>query len=47
MFSRELIGAGGSIVGTLRSMARGEIREYSDIFNRTRHLALQRIAQDG
>lgn len=31
------------IVGGLKTLARGEIREYSDIFNHTRHLALERI----
>ncbi len=37
------IGVGGSIIGGLRSLARGEIKEYSRIFNETRHLALKRI----
>jgi uncharacterized protein YbjQ (UPF0145 family) len=37
------IGVGGGIVGSLRSLARGEIKEFSQIFNKTRHLALQRI----
>ncbi len=36
-------GVGGGLMGALKSMARGEIKEYSDIFNKTRHLALQRI----
>lgn len=40
------IGAGGGITGALRALARGEIREFSDIFNRTRHLALNRIAAE-
>jgi uncharacterized protein YbjQ (UPF0145 family) len=40
------IGAAGGIIGTLKSLARGEIKEFSDVFNHTRHLALQRIAQD-
>jgi len=40
------IGAAGGIIGSLKSMARGEIREFSDVFNRTRHLALQRIVAD-
>ncbi len=40
------IGAAGGILGTLKSLARGEIKEFSDVFNRTRHLALQRIAQE-
>ena len=37
------IGIGGGIVGLLRSFARGEIKEFSNIFNETRHLALKRI----
>ncbi|HTU23761.1 MAG TPA: heavy metal-binding domain-containing protein [Pirellulales bacterium] len=37
------IGIGGSLLGSLKSLGRGEIKEYSDVFNHTRHLALQRI----
>jgi uncharacterized protein YbjQ (UPF0145 family) len=37
------VGVGGSILGKLKSLARGEIKEFSDVFNRTRHLALDRI----
>ncbi len=37
------IGLGGGIVGSFRSLARGEIKEFSRIFNETRHLALKRI----
>jgi len=37
------IGVGRGILGGLKTMGRGEIKEYSDIFNQTRHLALQRI----
>ena len=37
------IGVGGGIVGSLKSLARGEIKEFSRIFNETRHLALKRI----
>ena len=37
------MGVGGGIMGSLKTMVRGEIAEYSDIFNRTRHLALERI----
>ena len=40
------IGATGGIVGSLKSMGRGEIKEFSDVFNMTRHLALQRICAD-
>ena len=37
------IGLGRGILGGLKILRRGEIKEYSDIFNQTRHLALQRI----
>jgi uncharacterized protein YbjQ (UPF0145 family) len=37
------IGISGGIIGSLKSLARGEIKEFSDIFNQTRHLALKRI----
>jgi uncharacterized protein YbjQ (UPF0145 family) len=37
------IGVGGGLLGSLRSLARGEIKEFSQIFNETRHLALRRI----
>ena len=37
------IGVGGGIIGSLRSLARGEIKEFSRIFNETRHLAIKRI----
>lgn len=37
------VGVGGGILGNLKSLARGEIREFSDIFNHTRHMALNRI----
>jgi uncharacterized protein YbjQ (UPF0145 family) len=37
------LGVTRGILGGLKSMAKGEVREYSDIFNTTRHLALQRI----
>jgi uncharacterized protein YbjQ (UPF0145 family) len=40
------IGIGGGIAGAFRSMARGEVKEYSDIFNETRHLALWRITEE-
>ena len=35
------IGVGGGIMGALKSMARGEVREFSEMFNTTRHLAIQ------
>lgn len=37
------MGLGRGIIGSLKTLARGEIKEYSDIFNKTRHLALTRI----
>lgn len=37
------IGIGGGLIGSLRSLKRGEIQEFSQIFNETRHLALKRI----
>jgi uncharacterized protein YbjQ (UPF0145 family) len=40
------IGVGGGIMGALKSMARGEVKEFSNIFNHTRHLALQRLVND-
>ncbi len=40
------IGLGGSIFGILRSLVRGEVKEFSDIFNKTRNLALKRIKED-
>ena len=40
------IGVVGGIFGTLKSLGRGEIKEFSDIFNATRHLALRRIATE-
>lgn len=40
------IGIGGGIMGTLKSLARGEIHEFSQVFNKTRHLALERITAE-
>lgn len=39
------IGLGGGLAGALRSLGRGEVKEWSEIFNKTRHLALERISQ--
>ena len=39
------VGVAGGILGALKSFARGEIKEFSDVFNTTRHLALARIAE--
>ncbi len=40
------IGLGGSIVGGLKSLARGEVAEYTAIFDKTRHLALTRLIDE-
>jgi uncharacterized protein YbjQ (UPF0145 family) len=40
------IGIGGGILGGLRSLARGEVKEFSDVFNETRHRALWRITEE-
>lgn len=40
------IGLGGNISGAFRSLVRGEVKEYSEIFDRTRHLALQRLTNE-
>lgn len=37
------MGVGRGLLGGIKTLARGEIKEYSDIFNHTRHLALERI----
>jgi uncharacterized protein YbjQ (UPF0145 family) len=37
------IGVGGGLLGGLKSLSRGEIKEFSDVFNATRHLALKRL----
>jgi uncharacterized protein YbjQ (UPF0145 family) len=37
------VGAVGGIAGTLKTLVRGEIREFSDVFNETRHHALERV----
>lgn len=40
------VGVGGGLLGSLKSMVRGEIREFSDILNKTRHTALQRMCAE-
>ncbi|MEC5387946.1 heavy metal-binding domain-containing protein [Uliginosibacterium sp. H3] len=40
------VGLGGGFLGLLRSLGRGEVTEFSEVFNRTRHLALERIRQE-
>lgn len=37
------MGLGRGLMGGLKTLVRGEIKEYSNIFNHTRHLALTRI----
>ena len=37
------IGIGGGIGGALRGLARGEVPQFTEIFNTTRHLALERL----
>lgn len=40
------IGIGRGIMGAFRQLARGEVHQYSDIFNTTRNLALQRLTEE-
>lgn len=40
------IGIGGGIGGALRGLSRGEIPQFTEVFNTTRHLALQRISAE-
>ena len=40
------MGLGGGLSGFIRSFARGEVTEYSEIFSTTRHLALERISAE-
>lgn len=40
------VGLVGGLLGGLKTLARGEIKEFSDVFNKTRHLALDRIARE-
>ncbi len=40
------IGIGGNLGGMFRSMSRGEVTEYSEIFDQTRHLALSRLTAE-
>ncbi|MET3132194.1 uncharacterized protein YbjQ (UPF0145 family) [Oxalobacteraceae bacterium GrIS 1.11] len=37
------VGVGAGILGTLKTLVRGEIAEFSNIFNATRHKALERM----
>jgi len=40
------VGLPGGVLGSLKSLARGEVREFSNVFNVTRHLALQRVTAE-
>ena len=40
------IGISGGLGGFLQSFTRGEVTQYSQVFNKTRHLALERIEED-
>ncbi len=40
------VGVAGGLFGALKSLGRGEIKEFSDVFNQTRHLALRRICAE-
>lgn len=40
------LGLGRGITGGLRTMAKGEVKEYSDMYNGIRHLALQRMKEE-
>ncbi|MBV9576890.1 MAG: heavy metal-binding domain-containing protein [Gammaproteobacteria bacterium] len=40
------IGVGGGLKGLGRSLIRGEVKEFTEIYNSTRHLALSRIKEE-
>lgn len=40
------LGIGRGVLGGLRTMAKGEVREYSEMYNRIRHLALWRMKEE-
>lgn len=40
------LGFGRNLLGSVRQIARGEVKQYSDVFNTTRNLALNRIIED-
>ncbi len=40
------IGLTGGLLGSLKAIRRGEVKEFSDVFNHTRHLALERIVAE-
>ena len=37
------LGVGRGLMGMIRTFAGGEVKEYSDMYNHTRHLALERL----
>ncbi len=39
------VGVGGGIFGSLKTMMRGEIEEFSNVFNKTRHQCLERLVE--
>lgn len=40
------LGVGRGLTGSLRAFAGGEVREFSDMYNHTRHLALERLERE-
>jgi uncharacterized protein YbjQ (UPF0145 family) len=40
------LGVGRGVFGFLRGVAGGEVKEFSDMYNHTRHLALQRLEKE-
>jgi uncharacterized protein YbjQ (UPF0145 family) len=40
------LGVGRGIIGALRTFAGGEVKEYSQMYNHTRHLALERLEKE-
>ncbi|MEI9913491.1 MAG: heavy metal-binding domain-containing protein [Candidatus Saccharibacteria bacterium] len=40
------VGFGRNLFGSIRQMAKGEVKQYSEIFNTTRNLALSRITDE-
>jgi uncharacterized protein YbjQ (UPF0145 family) len=40
------LGVGRGIMGALRGFAGGEVKQFSDMYNRTRHMALERIENE-
>jgi uncharacterized protein YbjQ (UPF0145 family) len=40
------LGVGRGIMGALRGFAGGEVKQFSDMYNRTRHMALERIEKE-